>query len=458
MTQILNILTSKIVFWSAWIIIPLIVEIIPSIVNFFILLHKRFKTKEDPEPIIYPEISLLIPVYNSSATLRRCIKSINDCDYDNDLISILLIDNGSKDDSFEIYQQCQREFPNLSMNWIKSGQGKAVALNEAIFNSEGKYIINIDSDGALYHDALNNIVKRFESHLEINCMTGTVLTDPSMVNDTENIFLRLFRKLEFMEYCQAFLAGRNFASLFDSIYTLSGACSAFRKSTLLRTQMYNTETICEDTHLTFQIKNLLKERVYLCENAIYMVDPIEGFNKFYTQRQRWQIGELEVSHMFLADKKNNVFQDSSLRALLFDHTFAFSRFIWYFILIVLAFSHYSFSMLASCVIVIYLLYILCGFLYYLNILSFLKNYKNLRKYYRNRILLVAILPFYQLVAFVIRFAGIINSTKRQSSWKTLTLSDEIKLFFGTIFKDFGFVPSFRRFLKKIVEVERDEET
>ena len=76
MTQILNILTSKIVFWSAWIIIPLIVEIIPSIVNFFILLYKRFKTKEDPEPIIYPEISLLVPVYNSSATLRRCIKSI----------------------------------------------------------------------------------------------------------------------------------------------------------------------------------------------------------------------------------------------------------------------------------------------------------------------------------------------------------------------------------------------
>ena len=112
----------------------------------------------------------------------------------------------------------------------------------------------------------------------------------------------------------------------------------------------------------------------------------------------------------------------------------------------------------NCILVIYALYILCGFLYYLNILSFLKEYKDLKNYYKHRILLVAILPFYQLIAFVIRFAGIINSTTRQSSWKTLTLSDEIKLFFGTISKDFGFILSFRRFLKKVIEVDRDEKT
>lgn len=455
MSQILTILSNKIIFWSAWIIIPLIVEIIPSIVNFFILLHRRIHLKEDAEPIIYPEISLLIPVYNSSGTLRRCIKSINDSDYDNNLIDILLIDNGSSDDSFEVYKACQIEFPNLSMNWIKSGQGKAIALNEAIFNSEGKYIINIDSDGALYKDALKNIVKRFENNMHINCMTGTVLTDPSMINDTDSLFLRLFRKLEFMEYCQAFLAGRNFASLFNSIYTLSGACSAFRKSTLLKTQMYNTETICEDTHLTFQIKNLLKERVYLCENAIFMVDPIEGFNKFYTQRQRWQIGELEVSHMFMDKSGKNVFRDSSFRTLIFDHTFAFSRFIWYFILIILAFSHYSFHMVIAAALIIYVLYIFCGFLYYLNILSFLKDYKDLKKYYRRRFFLLFLLPLYQLVSFFIRFAGIINSTKRKSSWKTFTLTEEIKLFFGTIFKDFAFIGNFRNILRRVIEV-RDE--
>ena len=35
--------------------------------------------------------------------------------------------------------------------------------------------------------------------------------------------------MEFMEYAQAFLAGRNYASELNAIYTLSGAFSAFRK-------------------------------------------------------------------------------------------------------------------------------------------------------------------------------------------------------------------------------------
>ena len=41
---------------------------------------------------------------------------------------------------------------------------------------------------------------------------------------------------------------------------MSGAFSAFRKSTILKTQLYNTETVCEDTQVTFQIRYLLKKR------------------------------------------------------------------------------------------------------------------------------------------------------------------------------------------------------
>ena len=38
--------------------------------------------------------------------------------YDNKYIDVLCIDNGSKDNSFEIFEEIQKECPELSINWI----------------------------------------------------------------------------------------------------------------------------------------------------------------------------------------------------------------------------------------------------------------------------------------------------------------------------------------------------
>ena len=106
---------------------------------------------------------------------------------------------------------------------LNARQGKSKALNLALFNSRGKYIIHIDSDGKLVSSALKNMAEKFERNPNIHCLTGVVLTDPQQIEQTESFPMRLFRRCEFLEYCQAFLAGRNFESELDSIYTLSGA-------------------------------------------------------------------------------------------------------------------------------------------------------------------------------------------------------------------------------------------
>ena len=170
-------------------------------------------------------------------------------------------------------------------------------------------------------------------------MTGTILTNPEMIKAEKNPFRRIFQKTEFYEYAQAFLAGRNFEAELNSIFTMSGAFSAFRKSTILKTQLYNTETVCEDTHVTFQVRKLLHQKIAICENAVFFVDPIENLQKLCLQRQRWQRGELEVAHMFM-DRGSVVkgfLTNFMTRVIMFDHTFAFPRMIWYFALICLTF-------------------------------------------------------------------------------------------------------------------------
>ncbi len=443
MSDILIALSKSFVFWLTWIIIPVLVEIVPAIGSFILLVKKRFCINKD-ETIQgrKPEITIIIPVYNSHVTLRGCIKSINDSTYPNELIDVLLVNNMSKDNSFEIFTECQNEYPDLSMQWLNARQGKSKALNMALFNAQGKYIIHIDSDGALEEHAIMNMVARFENNEQIHCMTGAILTNPDDIENTKNPFMRLFRKCEFCEYGQAFLAGRNYESELDSIFTLSGAFSAFRKSTILKTQLYNTDTVCEDTHVTFQIRKNLKQRVYLCENALFMVDPIEDLNKMYTQRQRWQRGELEVANMFLKEDmkvSKGVTSNFMVRLIIFDHTFAFPRMIWYFALICLLFMNYPMNIVIGSTAVIYILYILSAFLYYINILTYLAPFKDIRSYYARKWYICILMPAYNFYVFWIRFAGIINSINSSGTWRTKNYVEEYNSTEELVKKDFSFI-------------------
>ena len=448
------------IFWGAWIIIPVLMETIPAFGGFFLLLFRRAKAGRKMEkPKVYPEISIIIPVYNSAQTLYNCIRSIKLSTYDTHKIRIFLVNNQGKDNSFEIFRRCQLAFPELHMQWLNAQQGKSRALNLALYNSDGKYIINLDSDGILEPHALQNLVDKFEARQDLNCMTGAVLTEPRLIDQFEHFFPRLLRELEFMEYAQAFLAGRSYASELNKVYTLSGAFSAFRKSAILKSRMYNTNTICEDTHITFQMRYLQKERVEICENALFYVDPIEGVNKLYTQRQRWQRGSLEVAKQFLNDKNNfgRSFLDVNVHTLLYDHTFAFPRAIWYLALLCLLFMNYSSKMIILSTVFIFLTYIVVGFMYFATVLYFFRKFPDLKSYYAAHWWVVILLPFFNFAVFFIRLAGIVNSIGTDSAWRTRNLTEEGQAFAAVVKDDLSKPAGWLKQLRELVNIPEEKE-
>ena len=453
--ELINRFCNSFLFWAAWIIIPVMMEIVPSLGSVFVLIKKHIFHKEIIKPAIDPEISLIIPIYNSMDTLEQCIRSIDESDYPDERIRIFLVNNQGQDDSFQVFCDCQQKYPQLQMQWLNAKQGKSKALNMALFNSEGKYIIHIDSDGLLERSALRNMVYRFEADQTIECMTGVILTDPKQVQAYPPVLPRILRKVEFMEYAQAFLAGRNYSAEINAVYTLSGAFSAFRKSAVLKSQLYNTDTICEDTQITFQMKYLQKTKVGICEDAIFFVDPIENMDKLYTQRQRWQRGSLEVSHLFLKDKlkARNMLTNVGVRTLLYDHTFAFPRMIWYLALICLLCMNYSFAQIGYSTLFLYGLYVLIGVFYYISTVGFLKNFKEIRKYYAKQWYVIPVLPIFNLMVFFIRFAGVINSINTDSAWKTRNFTQEKESFVQTVAKDFSVVGHFLGRIRDFVNNE-----
>ena len=456
--NIIKLLAGSFIFWAAWIVIPLVMEILPAMGSIVGLVRRRLRSRDEQTPAVWPEIVLIVPVYNVADSLEGCIRSVYESTYPNERIRIFLVNNQSTDESFLVYNRCQHLYPQLLMQWMNAEQGKSRALNLALYNSTAKYIINIDSDGEVEPHALENMVRHFENDLSVNCMTGAILTQPKRVENYPRGLSRLLRRLEFMEYAQAFLAGRNYASEHDAIYTLSGAFSGFRKSAILDSWLYSTDTICEDTHITFQMRYNQNEKVHISEDSIFFVEPIESVEKLYIQRQRWQRGSLEVSRMFGSEgtlKPLRLLRDVNVRTLLYDHTFAFPRMIWYLALLCLTALGYSASTVALSTLVIFGFYVAVGYLYFAAVVSFLKDFPEVRRYYRRLWWVVALLPLLNLGIFFVRLAGIINSTGHRG-WLGRTPDEERTAFAQAFHEDVSSVQGRVETLRKRVNLQPDE--
>ena len=421
-------------YWISWLIIPLTLEFLTNLVSGSILIGKKFLNKAMKHKLDYhPLVSILIPVYNSEKTLMQCLESIVSQTYPIECMEVLLLNNQSvRDESFEIFAEFKEKYPNLNIWWYDTSKGKAKALNLGILSANGDYIINIDSDGWLDKKAIENLIIKFKSDDSITALTGVILIDSDYIYKTRKFFLKLLQKCEAFEYMESFLIGRNFNSIFNSMYTLAGACSAFKRESLLKTQLYNFETVGEDTHMTFQIRDFAKGKILLSEETFFYVDPIESTHKLYTQRQRWQKGQMEVAKLFSSFHIGNIFDFFTkfpLRLLISDHTLVFPRLIWMFGMIFLYFKGYPTKLLLLSNVFLYFMYVLISFFNFLIYYTYLDNQKKIKKFLIKNIFIVFLLPVHRFINYWIRIAGIINSAYANEKWDGISYKEEVKIFF-----------------------------
>ncbi|MGV8958114.1 TIGR03111 family XrtG-associated glycosyltransferase [Lactococcus lactis] len=436
---LINLAVNQMFFWITWILIPIIIEIIPSIISVSKLMMKNLRKKNVETPDKLPFISIVVPVYNSERTLYQCIKSINDSSYPIELMQVIFADNNTNPDkSFEIFDEAHnKHFPTMNMYWMKTESGKAKALNAALYETIGTYIINIDSDGILEKNALMNLILTFENDSEISAMTGTIFTQKEKIKSTKNIFLKLLQVSEYFEYAQAFLSGRSIEADKGQLFTMAGAFSAFRKEVLYSTFLYNINTVGEDTDMTFQIREGKKKKVGFCPEAIFFVDPIDSLDSLYLQRQRWQRGEIEVTENYMGENAiiSNFFKNFMVRRMMIDHTFVFPKMIWMFASIILIMFGYSLTVLIFSYFIIYLLYIFVDFLNYICAHMLLRSFKKELKFYSRFWWVIFILPFYTFICSWIRLVGILNTMTKSAQWNSQRFTAEIKLIKSTIYKD-----------------------
>lgn len=88
-------------------------------------------------------ISVIVPIYNTEKYLVECVESIRKQTYSN--IEIILVDDGSTDASIEICDEFAEKDSRVRV-FHKKNEGVAVARNFGIQQSNGQYVVIVDSD------------------------------------------------------------------------------------------------------------------------------------------------------------------------------------------------------------------------------------------------------------------------------------------------------------------------
>ncbi len=104
-----------------------------------------------------PLVTVIVPVYNSEAYLKKCIDNLISQSYDN--LQIIFINDGSTDNSYELCKQIDDSRVEV---YTKENGGASSARNYGLKYRKGKYVLFVDSDDHLRTDAIELLVSKAE--------------------------------------------------------------------------------------------------------------------------------------------------------------------------------------------------------------------------------------------------------------------------------------------------------
>jgi putative glycosyltransferase (exosortase G-associated) len=411
-------------FWGIWLLVPIIIDGLTSLIylaGVWWAARKAHRTSRSvPDHFFPPFVTVIVPVYNGQGSLGACLASIRNQSYPHECLQVVVVNNQSTDESFRVYAGEQAKPFGGTMTWADANRkGKVWALNAGIHLAHGTIILNVDCDTVLHPEAIKQMVRAFHVQPDLAAATGAIEVLP-VDGASMPPWRVIWAECEALEYLSAFLIGRQYQSATNSLFTLAGAFSAFRREVLLETFLYDRMTVSEDTKMTLDVRRRLaatKMRIGCVAEAIAYVEPTVSVSKMYAQRVRWQRGELEVAALEAELRLRDVFRLTGLsipRMLIVDHTLAFPRLVWTFLMPMLYFLGYPLSLVVGATIGMYIFYSV------IDLLSMATCYvlvgDGIRPRLRAHWYLWLFMPAYRFLLFWFRFGGFLHPLTDEAQW------------------------------------------
>ena len=119
-----------------------------------------------------PSVSIIILNYNGKELIEDCLSSLAKLDYPRDRLEILMIDNGSSDDSIAYIEQC---FPYVKNIKNPENYGFAKGCNIGAKNATGEYIALLNNDMRVEKKWLKELILPLMKDNKIGITTSKIL-------------------------------------------------------------------------------------------------------------------------------------------------------------------------------------------------------------------------------------------------------------------------------------------
>jgi hyaluronan synthase len=167
-----------------------------------------------------PRLTVIIPAYNEGAMVESSIASVAAADYPGERLEIIVIDDGSTDDTWRYIERAARRHPGLVVALrLPKNLGKRGALAEAFRRASGEIVITVDSDSLIEPGALLAAVGPFRDP-----RVGAVAGKVAVQNRRDGLIPRMLH----VRFILSFDFLRSAQSMFRTVYCCPGALSAYR--------------------------------------------------------------------------------------------------------------------------------------------------------------------------------------------------------------------------------------
>ena len=223
----------------------------------------------------FPTVSILIPAYNEGGTIKATIQSLQQLDYPQEKLQIIVIDDGSTDNT---YQEASA-FKNVLV-LHQTNKGKGAALNYGIQHVKGELVSCLDADSYMHPNSLKQLTPYF-----VDRRMGAVICAIRAKN-TE----RILEKLQRLEYIFAAFM-RKLMSKVNTLYITPGILSTYRTSVVRQLGGFDADrnNLTEDFEIALHLHSE-GYKIRIETKSIGYTNVPQTLKAHYNQRVRWYRG------------------------------------------------------------------------------------------------------------------------------------------------------------------------
>lgn len=251
-------------------------------VQVFLLLTFLERRKEiiptdiHPDKVTLPPVTIVVPCWNEENTVAKTVGSLLALDYPKDKLHILLVDDGSVDNTWNEMQKF-KDTPQIEMIQKENG-GKHTAMNIGIQNAKTPFIGCLDADSFTEPDALRKIMAHFKD-------PTVMAVSPSILAYKPENFIQ---KAQNVQYDMAVFI-KKLLGMINGIHVTPGPFSFYRKEVFEKIGLYRKAHNTEDMEIAYRMQ-VNKMKIAQCHDAfVYSVVP-RTIKTLFMQQLRWMYG------------------------------------------------------------------------------------------------------------------------------------------------------------------------